>query len=1130
MHDKEAHAKPIEDVAAALQAHLELGLTQQEAQERLHRLGGNELTERPRPGFLALLWDQFNNYLVIILIIAAVISLALGEWVDSIAIMCIVVLNAVVGVIQESKAEQALAALRKMAAPTAQVVRDGHQLAVPGRELVPGDVVLLEAGNYVPADLRLVSSANLKVEEASLTGESVPVEKNAAILLDKEIPLGDRRNSAFMSTMVTYGRGKGLVTGTGMHTQIGMIAEMIQSYEDEETPLQHKLKQLGKVLGTAVLAICAIVLVYGLFRDTRLTDVFETGLLGYLQAEQKDIINLFMTAVSLAIAAVPEGLPAIVTICLALGMQQMIKRHALIRKLPAVETLGCATVICSDKTGTLTQNEMTVVQGWTGGKRFKVTGEGYNPSGQFLLADQPFATGSDPDAALLLHGAVLCNDALLDRKSDEAGNHSWHIIGDPTEGAMTVVGMKGGFDRAELEKTLPRVQEIPFDSDRKRMSTLHAVRGAQHQASAASFAYPPAFAFVKGAPDVVLELCGRIQQDGQAVELTPEKRREVLDHNRDLASHALRVLGVAFRPLPAVPDECTPEAIEKDLTFVGLLGMIDPARPEVVDAVRVAAGAGLKTVMVTGDHKDTAEAIAREIGILRPGGLVLTGPEIERLSDDELAAKAEDLQVCCRVSPQHKTRIVDAMKARGHVVAMTGDGVNDAPALKRANIGVAMGITGTDVSKQTADMVLTDDNFASIVAAIEQGRIIYSNIRKFVYFLLACNVGEILIIFGAMLVGMPIPLRPVHLLWLNLVSDGAPALALGMEKGDPDTMKHPPRPPKEPVINRDMAIGIGVIALVDAIAILTVFGLGLQRYPGHIEAAQTIAFVTLCISELVRAFTARSEYHSVFAIGVFSNRWMVWAVSASLLLVLMVVYVPFLQPFFDTVPLTWGDWLMMLPFFFASAIAMELLKIYFRRRSAKASAARQPAAAPAAPVAPLTAAEGGQAMNRILIPVNGTHNCELAARHVVRQFMNNTAMEIHLLHVQLPLPSYISRFLSRQNVRDYHRDQADKALRPVRQLLDGFGVPHAVHVQLGDRAECITALAHRLHCQQIVMGSARKSSLTRLIEDSTTNRVIELTDVPVEVIAGDAVSRWERYGLPAGLGTLIAMIIAAAAD
>ena len=938
MQDREAHGKPIEELVSGLETHLERGLTGQEAEARLAKFGGNELTERPRPGFLALLWDQFNNYLVIILIIAALVSLALGEYVDSIAIMVIVVLNAVVGVIQESKAEQALAALKKMAAPNAQVIRDGQQMTIPGREIVGGDIVLLEAGNYVPADLRLVESVNLKIEEASLTGESVPVEKNAGVVLDKEIPLGDRKNTAFMGTLITYGRGKGLVTGTGMNTQIGLIAEMIQSFEAEDTPLQKKLEHLGKVLGTACLAICALVFIYGLFRDTHLADALDGGFLNYLEAEKKDIINLFMTAVSLAIAAVPEGLPAIVTICLALGMQRMIKHHALIRKLPAVETLGCATVVCSDKTGTLTQNQMTVVQGWTGGKRFRVTGEGYDPSGQFFVGTQPFDPRTDADASVLLHGALVCNDTKLEERSDEAGKRSWQIIGDPTEGAMVVAAAKSGYRRAELEKALPRIQEIPFDSERKRMTTIHSVAGAHaqagFQATVSGLGAAPVIAFVKGAPDVILDLCAQGLESGQAVGLTQEMRAAILEQNHDMASNALRVLAVAYRPLAEVPASVTPETVEKDLVFVGLLGMIDPPRPEVIDALKVARGAGLKSVMVTGDYKDTAEAIARDIGLLTPGGLVLTGPEIEKLSDAELTARTDRLEVCCRVSPQHKTRIVDAFKARGHVVAMTGDGVNDAPALKRANIGVAMGITGTDVAKQTADMVLTDDNFASIVAAIEQGRIIYSNIRKFVYFLLACNVGEILIIFGSMLVGLPIPLRPVQLLWLNLVSDGAPALALGLEKGDADIMKHPPRSPTEPVINRDMAIGIGVVGVVDALAILAVFYLALQRYPGELVAAQTIAFVTLCSSELIRAFTARSEYHSIFSIGVFSNRWMVWAVGVSFLLVLMVVYVPFLRPFFDTVPLTLDDWLFMLPFFFASPVAMELLKVYFRKRVA----------------------------------------------------------------------------------------------------------------------------------------------------------------------------------------------------
>jgi len=1139
MNDKESHSKPIDAVVGGLQTHLHQGLTQAGAQERLQKFGPNELTERPRPGFFSLLWDQFNNYLVIILIIAALVSLALGEYVDSIAIMFIVVLNAVVGVIQESKAEQALAALKKMSAPNAQVIRDGHQITVPGREIVGGDIVLLEAGNYVPADLRLVESVNLKIEEASLTGESVPVEKNASVVLDKEIPLGDRKNTAFMGTLITYGRGKGLVTGTGMNTQIGLIAEMIQSFETEDTPLQKKLEHLGKVLGTACLAICALVFIYGLFRDTHLTDALNSGFLNYLEAEKKDIINLFMTAVSLAIAAVPEGLPAIVTICLALGMQRMIKHHALIRKLPAVETLGCATVVCSDKTGTLTQNEMTVVQAWAGGKRFRITGEGYSPSGEFFVGSEPFVPRTDPDATLLLQGALVCNDAKLEEKCDEAGKASWQIIGDPTEGAMVVAAAKSGYRRAELEQALPRIQEIPFDSDRKRMTTIHNVDSAHAQAATQGFSYPPVIAFVKGAPDVILDLCRHKLESGQAVGLTQELRDAILGQNRDMASNALRVLGVAYRPLSEVPASVTPETVEKDLIFVGLLGMIDPPRPEVAEAIKVANGAGLKSIMVTGDYKDTAEAVARDIGLLTPGGLVLTGPEIEKLSDEQLAARADKLEVCCRVSPLHKTRIVDALKARGHIVAMTGDGVNDAPALKRANIGVAMGITGTDVAKQTADMVLTDDNFASIVAAIEQGRIIYSNIRKFVYFLLACNVGEILIIFGAMLIGLPLPLRPVQLLWLNLVSDGAPALALGLEKGDPDIMKHPPRSPKEPVIDRDMAIGIGVVGVVDAIAILTAFYLALQRYPDQLVAAQTIAFVTLCTSELIRAFTARSEYHSVFSIGVFSNRWMVWAVGVSFLLVLMVVYVPFLQPFFDTVPLTAGDWLFMLPFFFASPVAMELVKVYFRHRTVRTTETA-PAPEFGAPVANIAQQGGslasssqqfaGGTMLKVLIPVDRSSNCQFAVKHVIKQFMNNTAMEIHLLNVQPSFNRDISSFVSKKSLRDYHRDEAGKALDPIKQMLDGFSIPYSVHIEVGEKAKRITDAARRLRCDQIVMSTARKNSLTRLVENSVTNKVVALTSVPVEVIAGDDVSKWERYGIPAGIGTALALLFFAAVD
>jgi Ca2+-transporting ATPase len=1044
------------------------------------------------------------------------VSGLLGEYVDAMAILVIVLLNAVVGVVQESKAEQALAALQKMSAPNVQVLRDGHQLTLPGRELVPGDIVLLEAGNYVPADLRLTECFNLKIEEASLTGESLPVEKKAGVVLARDIPLGERSNSAFMGTLITYGRGTGLVTATGMHTQIGLIAEMIQSFVQEDTPLQQKLAHLGKVLGSACLGICAIVFLYGLFRDTSLGDAAGGDLLAWLQAEKSVIVTLFMTAVSLAIAAVPEGLPAIVTICLAIGMQRMIRHHALIRRLPAVETLGCATVICSDKTGTLTQNAMTVVQAWAGGQRLRLTGEGYQPVGQFFLGAQAVDPGGDAAATLLLQGALLCNDARLEESRDENGKAGWRILGDPTEAALVVASAKAGLVRAEWEQRWPRLQEIPFDSERKRMSTIH--RWDAGDASA-----EPLLAFVKGAPDVVLGLCSRRFDAGRAVALEDSLRSEILAQNQDMAGQALRVLAVACRPLERMPERITSETVEQDLVFVGLLGMIDPPRPEVVQALQVARAACLKSMMVTGDYKDTAQAIARDIGLLTPGGLVLTGAEIEQLGDAELARRIEQCEVCCRVSPQHKTRIVEALKSRGHVVAMTGDGVNDAPALKRANIGVAMGITGTDVAKQTADMVLTDDNYASIVAAIEQGRVIYSNIRKFVYFLLACNVGEILIVFGAMLIGLPIPLRPVQLLWLNLVSDGAPALALGMEKGDPDIMKQPPRSPREHVINREMAIGIGVVGVVDALAILLVFWLALQRYPGQLQAAQTIAFVTLCSSELLRAFTARSELHSVFALGVFSNRWMVAAVAASFLLVMLVVYVPFLQPFFDTVPLGTDDWLLMLPFFFVSPLAMELLK-HQLRRSAVATGVR------GAGVVPGPTPERGRSMQKVLVPVRGSPNCEVVIRHVIQEFMKNTSIEVHLLNVQPPFRTDVSRFVRKRARDGFYQEQAEKALRPCREQLDRFGVPYAVHVEVGDSARCITRCAERLHCDHILLGTARKNTLTRLVEDSVTNRVLELTHVPVEVIAGTGVSQWERWGIPAALAALAAVFLVAAAE
>jgi Ca2+-transporting ATPase len=659
------------------------------------------------------------------------------------------------------------------------------------------------------------------------------------------------------------------------------------------------------------------------------------GLLTYWDVHRLDIIVLFMTAVSLAIAAVPEGLPAVVTICLALGMQRMVNRHALLRKLPAVETLGCATVICSDKTGTLTQNEMTVVRGWAGGKSFQVTGEGYNPTGQFLRDNQVFDPRGDSTVSLFLQAALLCNDARLDENGTEAGGHIWRIVGDPTEGALVAAAAKAGLWRPEVEKAFPRIKEIPFDSERKRMTTIHRADGQWpviEDESAEEVEPVSAVAFVKGAPDLLLELCDDILKDGQAQPLTEDNRLEILAENQYMGRQALRVLAVAYRPLEEMPQVPTSDSVERNSVFLGLLGMIDPARQEVKAAVQVAKGAGLKTVMVTGDYKDTAVAIAKELGLMSPGGRVITGAELEQMSEADLAAVVDHVDAYARVSPQHKVKIVDAFKAHGHVVAMTGDGVNDAPALKRADIGVAMGITGTDVSKETADMVLTDDNYTSIVSAIEEGRIIYSNIRKFVYYLISCNIGEILIIFLSMLAGLPIPLRPIQLLWLNLVTDGAPALALGLEKGDPGIMRRPPRPTDEPVINNEMLIGVAVQAVVMTAAVLAAFLFGLWRFPNQLEAAQTVAFATLIVSELLRAFTARSEHYSLRRIGLLSNRWMLYAVGSSLALLLLVIYIPFLQQVFGTVPLSWREWLVMAPFMVVASVAAEVTKFFLRRR------------------------------------------------------------------------------------------------------------------------------------------------------------------------------------------------------
>jgi Ca2+-transporting ATPase len=937
------------------------GLTIEEAKRRLEQYGPNQLKEAPRPTFLQMLWDQLNNFVVILLIVASAVSALLGDYVEAAAIMAIVVLNSVLGIIQERRAEEALAALKKLAAPDAQVMRDGHRQTVPSYELVPGDMVFLEAGNFVPADIRLLEAVNLRVEEASLTGESLPVQKNAATVLDQNVPLGDRKNTAFMGTLVSYGRGRGVVTSTGMRTQLGLIASMLQNVETEETPLQRRLDQLGKSLSVAALFLVAIVFIVALINQTEINGLF-TGPLAYLKEYAAEITETFIIAVSLAIAAVPEGLPAVVTISLALGMREMIKRHALIRKLASVETLGSATVICSDKTGTLTQNEMTVTRLWVAGQFITVTGTGYAPKGDFLIDDQKVILSKYPAVETTLWLGMLNNDASIETTGEKDSQQTYRIVGDPTEGALLVAAAKADPAFVNVKEAYPREGEVPFDSERKRMITVHDVAAPRAEDPSPfkdeKLKHWDVIA-VKGAPDIVLDLCTQYQnREDNPAPLDAEMRKHILEANETMTKDALRVLGLAYRVVEDVPDnpeELKTEELEKDLVFTGLIGMIDPARTEVKPALEKAREAGIRTIMITGDYPNTAHAIAETIGMLRRGRGVMTGAQLDALSDDNLRDVINKTSVFARVSPEHKMRIVDALQANGEVVAMTGDGVNDAPAIKRADIGVAMGITGTDVAKETADMVLTDDNYASIVAAVEQGRIIYSNIRKFVFFLLSSNVAEIMIIFLATLAGLPAPLTAIQLLWLNLITDGAPALALAVEKGDPDIMQQKPRAKTEPIINRSMMLGLGIQTVAQTGAVLTAFALGLiwhleagaamignpiayliqHDWRGiDVQTAETMAFVTLSLCELFRAYTVRSERASIFKIGVFSNLYMQYAVGLSIGLLLLVCSVPFLQPIFNTHFLSLREWGIVVGLALIPAVAEEITKFFLRMKKA----------------------------------------------------------------------------------------------------------------------------------------------------------------------------------------------------
>ena len=891
--------KGIQAISEELSADVKKGLSKEEIAGRIEKYGYNELKEKEKESVWVKIGKQLKDFLVVTLIIASIVSGMVGEISDAIVIIAIVIVNAVLGVVQEGKAEKAMEALKKMSAPNARVLRSGHIEIIPAKNLVPGDVVFIEAGDSIPADMRLIESSNLKVEEASLTGESVPSEKDAGKAFDAEVSIGDRLNMAYMSTIVTYGRGKGIVVNTGTNTEIGRIAEAIQTFEDETTPLQQKLNELGKLLGLACLIICVIVFAIGFMRGG-------------------DILEMFLVSVSLAVAAIPEGLPAVVTIVLALGMKRMVQRNAIVRKLLAVETLGCVTVICSDKTGTLTQNEMTVVRAFTDGNIYKISGQGYNPAGEITFEDEKINPETEPGLKLLLSAGVLCNDSTLEQK--DAKENLWGIIGDPTEGALVVAGAKAGYDKAKMNEGHVRIEEIPFDSERKMMTTFHD-----------NFKQNKIVSFTKGAPDIILGRCSKMLQNGSVIDLTEAMKQQIAKVNSEFAGDALRVLAFTYREYDKLPEAISSDSIEKDLVFIGLMGMIDPARVEAFEAIKTCKEAGIKPVMITGDHKDTAVAIAAELGLMEEHSGVLTGNELDKFSDEELFNRVGNTSVYARVSPEHKVRIVEMLKKRGHIAAMTGDGVNDAMALKKADIGVSMGITGTDVAKGTADIILMDDNFATIVSAVEEGRLIYSNIRKFVFFLLSCNIAEIFIIFLSILFNMPVPLVPIQLLWLNLVSDSFPALALGTEAGEPGIMKKKPRDTKEPILNKSLSTGILILSIAQTAAVLTAFRWALNNYNKDLEIARTLAFTTLVVVELFMAFTCRSERYPVIKLGIFSNRALVLATITSFVLGIAVLYIPFLQPIFKTVSLGIRDWVMILLLSIIPVLTGEIYKLIVGR-------------------------------------------------------------------------------------------------------------------------------------------------------------------------------------------------------
>ncbi|NEO81745.1 cation-translocating P-type ATPase [Moorena sp. SIO4G3] len=934
----------------------QVGLTSQQVSQRLQYYGLNELEEKAKRSSWAMFLDQFKDIMLLMLIAVAIVSGILDlinlqqasekasefPFKDTIAILSIVILNGILGYLQESRAEKALAALKSMASPKVRVLRDGRTLEIDSQQLVPGDMMLLEAGVQVGADGRLIEASNLQVRESALTGEANAVNKTVEVELSEDTPIGDRINLVFQGTEVVQGRGKVLVTGTGMNTELGKIAQMLQGVESEPTPLQQRMSQLGTVLVTGSLLLVALVIIIGL------------GVSGWDLSVFQQLVEV---SLSMAVAVVPEGLPAVVTVTLALGTQRMVRRHALIRKLPAVETLGSVTTICSDKTGTLTQNKMVVQRVDTLNTSIQVTGNGYEPVGEFLLDNQPIATEQYPELEPLLLACALCNDAILQYEQGE-----WKILGDPTEGALIALAGKGGVDKEPLSQQYSRVDEIPFSSERKRMSVICQWDSSPDNCQPANLPAQLPYSnskgeqplpighptrttenpeltsymmLTKGSPELVLEHCtSSVHNDDLAggtlgcQPLTEDQRQQILEQNNQMAGAGLRVLGFAYKSLDRLSaPEADHETLEQGLVWLGLVGMLDAPRPEVREAVQLCRNAGIRPIMITGDHKLTARAIAQDLGIANQSDQVLTGQELQKLSQLDLEEQVDQVSIYARVAPEHKLRIVQALQGRGKFVAMTGDGVNDAPALKQADIGIAMGITGTDVSKEASDMVLLDDNFATIVAATEEGRTVYDNIRRFIRYILGSNIGEVLTIAAAPIMGLPdVPLTPLQILWMNLVTDGLPALALAVEPAEPDVMKRSPFSPRESIFARGLGSYMVRIGIVFAIFNITLMAIAYGYFPHW----KTMVFTTLCIAQMGHALAVRSNKRMTLELNPFSNPYLLLAVTVTTLLQLLLVYVPFLQDFFGTEPLTMMEFAVCLGFSTSLFVWVELEKLFIR--------------------------------------------------------------------------------------------------------------------------------------------------------------------------------------------------------